>query len=53
MNLFYMLFGKSSSGKKTRKARYHGSKHNKSYKKSQYHIKHGKSRRNKHTMKGG
>ena len=51
MNLFYMLFGKSTSGKKTRKARYHGSKHNKSYKKAQF--KHGKSRGNKHRMKGG
>ena len=45
-----MLFGKSSSGKKTRKARYNGS-NKKSYKKSQF--KHGKSRGNKHRMKGG
>lgn len=51
MNLFHMLFGKSSSDKKTRKTRYHESKHNKSYKKGQF--KHGKSRRNKHRMKGG
>ena len=46
-----MLFGKSSSGKKTRKARYNGSKNKKSYKKAQF--KHGNSRKNKHRMKGG
>jgi hypothetical protein len=48
MNLFHMLFGKTSSGKKTRKARY-----NKSYKKGKYNFKQSKSRKNKYTMKGG
>lgn len=56
MNLFDILFGKSRTSKKTRKARhYNGRKHNKSYKKSKsrYHFKHSKSMRNKHKMKGG
>ena len=57
MNLLYMLFGKPSSGKKTRKMRYNGKKYNKSYnksyKKTRYHIKHNKSRKNKYIMKGG
>ena len=53
MNLLYMLFGKPSSGKKTRKMRYNGKRYNKSYKKTRYHIKHNKSRKNKYIMKGG
>ncbi len=53
MNLLYMLFGKPSSGKKTRKMRYNGKKYNKSYKKTRYHVKHNKSRKNKYIMKGG
>lgn len=57
MNLFDILFGKknkkTSSGKKTRKARYNGRNHNKSYKKSRYQFKNSKSMRNKHRMKGG
>lgn len=51
MNLFHMLFGKSSSDKKTRKSRYTGRKYNKSYKKR--HYKDNKTRKNKYVMKGG
>lgn len=53
MNLFHILFGKSIYSKKTRKARYTGSKQSKSYKKGEYRFKYNKSRRNKHRMKGG
>ena len=48
-----MLFGKTISGKKTRKMRYNGKRYNNSYKKSGYHVKHNKSRKNKYIMKGG